>query len=101
MRRWHKPVPLQIKWADEVPDTPGVCVLLRRANDISSVLKIGPARSLRRMFQRECRTDYSSLADQPGAMMWMESWSDAEEASRLVGEYRRRHGRVPPLNSPY
>ena len=101
MRRWHKPMPLEIRLADEVPDTPGVCVLLRHAKDISSVLKIGPARSLRRMFQRECRTDYSSLPDRPGAMMWMESWSDAEEAARLVSEYRRRHGRVPPLNSPY
>lgn len=76
-------------------------MLLRDAADIASVLKIGPARSLRRMFERECREDAADRSVRPAAMMYCETTSDAEEAQRLVREYRRRHGRVPVLNSPF
>ena len=101
MRRWHKPVPLSRLKIHSVPDVPGVYVLLRDEKDISSVLKIGPARSLRRMFERELEPPGERLAETPTAMMFCETWADAEEASRLIGEYRRRHGRNPVLNSPY
>jgi len=33
--------------------------------------------------------------------MFLESRADAEEAQRLINEYRRKHGRVPVLNSPF
>ena len=101
MRRWHKPVALSRWNADAVPDTPGVYVLLRDERDISSVLKIGPARSLRRAFVRELEPPQERLAAIPTAMMFCESRADAEEAQRLITEYRRKHGRVPVLNSPF
>jgi hypothetical protein len=33
--------------------------------------------------------------------MYCESLANAEEADRLLQEYRRKHGRRPALNSPY
>jgi len=101
MVRWYKPVPLTRLRVDRVPDVPGVYVLLRDEADLSSVLKIGPARSLRRAFQRELEPSTGPLSQTPSAMMFYETWADAEEATRLIGEYRRKHGRVPPLNSPF
>ncbi|MED5547906.1 MAG: hypothetical protein VX529_00995 [Pseudomonadota bacterium] len=101
MRRWHKPVALSRWNADHVPDTPGVYVLLRDERDISSVLKIGPARSLKRAFLRELEPTGERQPAIPTAMMFCESRADAEEAQRLVTEYRRKHGRVPVLNSPF
>jgi hypothetical protein len=100
-RRWHKPVLLKPLRADQVPDVPGVHVLLADPARLNTVLKIGPSRSLRRVFERECALDYSREPVRPTAMMWFESWADAEEAQRLIAEYRRRNGRAPALNSPY
>lgn len=80
---------------------PGVYVLLSDPADLASVLKIGPARSLRRMFERECAPAEPGRADAPRAMMYCESLANAEEADRLLQEYRRKHGRRPALNSPY
>jgi excinuclease UvrABC nuclease subunit len=101
MRRWYKPVPLSRLNIRSVPDVSGVYVLLRDENDISSVLKIGPARSLRRTFERELEPAGERLAETPTAMMFCEARADAEEADRLIAEYRRRHGKKPVLNSPY
>lgn len=101
MRRWHKPLALSRWNTDVVPDTSGVYVLLRDERDISSVLKIGPARSLRRAFVRELEPTGERVPAMPTAMMFCESRADAEEAQRLIAEYRRKHGRVPVLNSPF
>lgn len=101
MRRWHKPVALSRWNVETVPDTPGVYVLLSDERDISSVLKIGPARSLQRAFARELEPAQERQPAIPTAMMFCESRADAEEAQRLITEYRRKHGRVPVLNSPF
>ncbi|MBO6765849.1 hypothetical protein [Maricaulis sp.] len=101
MKRWHKPVALSRFNTEMVPDVPGVYVLLCDERDISSVLKIGPARSLRRAFARELEPAGERQPAIPTAMMFMESRADAEEAQRLITEYRRKHGRVPVLNSPF
>ena len=101
MLRWYKPVPISSLRVPDVPDLPGVYVLLRDLNDISSVLKIGPARSLRAMFERELAVTDKGRGLHPQAMMFAETWADAEEAQRLIVAYKRKHGRPPPLNSPY
>ena len=99
--RWYKPVPLSPLKVHTVPDVPGVYVLLRDEADISSVMKIGPARSLRKMFEREVASPEKRPAARPAAMMYGETWADAREASRLIHEYRRKHGRAPALNSQF
>lgn len=101
MRRWHRPIPLSSNRALAVPDSPGVYVLLRDASDLRSVLKIGPARSLRKMFERELQPPSEYRPAEPSAMMYFETWSENPEAERLLAEYRRNNGRNPALNSPY
>ena len=101
MRRWHKPIPLSKLYAGRVPDTPGVFVLLEDESNLASVLKIAPARSLSQAFTRELEPPAGYQPAYPRAMMFFETWSDAAEAERLLGEYKRRHGRHPTLNSPY
>jgi len=101
MLRWYKPVHLSKLRVKDVPDLPGVYVLLRDPDDISSVLKIGPTRSLRAMFERELAIPDKGRGLHPSAMMFAETWADAEEAQRLIVAYKRKHGRPPPMNSQY
>jgi len=101
MRRWHKPIPLTKLYSGHVPDTPGVFVLLEDETRLNSVLKIASARSLKRAFQREIEPADDYRPATPEAIMFFETWSDVAEAERLLGEYRRRNGRNPVLNSPY
>ncbi|RKR00255.1 hypothetical protein [Maricaulis maris] len=101
MLRWYKPVHLSKLRVKDVPDLPGVYVLLRDPDDLSSVLKIGPARSLRAMFERELAIPDKGRGLHPKAMMFAETWADAEEAQRLIVAYKRKHGRPPVMNSPY
>jgi hypothetical protein len=101
MLRWYKPVPFSKLRVKDVPDLPGVYVLLRDPDDISSVLKIGPARSLRAMFERELAIPDKGRGLCPQAMLFAETWADAEEAQRLIVAYKRKHGRAPVMNSPY
>ena len=101
MLRWYKPVPLSKLRTKDVPDLPGVYVLLRDPGDLSSVLKIGPTRSLRAMFERELAIPDKGRGLHPAAMMFCETWSDAEEAQRLIFAYRRKHGRPPVMNSQW
>ena len=101
MLRWYEPVPFSKLRVKDVPDLPGVYVLLRDPDDISSVLKIGPARSLRAMFERELAIPDKGRGLCPQAMLFAETWADAEEAQRLIVAYKRKHGRAPVVNSPY
>lgn len=101
MRRWHKPIPLSNFQAGRVPDTPGVFVLLEDEGNLASVLKIAPARSLKRSFERELEPPAGYQPAYPTALMYFETFSEVAEAERLLGEYKRRHGRHPALNSPY
>lgn len=101
MRRWHKPIPLSKLHAGRVPDTPGVFVLLEDEANLASVLKISPARSLKRSFERELDPPAGYQPAYPSALMFFETFSEVAEAERLLSEYKRRHGRNPALNSPY
>ena len=101
MLRWYKPIPLTALRVADVPDRPGVYVLLGDPDDISSALKIAPARSLRDMYKREQAGSSDPHGPQPRGVMFAETWADAEEAARLIAAYRRVHGRPPPLNSQY
>jgi len=101
MLRWYKPVPISTMHVIDVPDTSGVYVLLRDVDDLSSVLKIGPTRSLRDMFKRELATADKGRGMHPTAMMFCETWADAEEAQRLIAAYKRKHGRAPVMNSQF
>jgi hypothetical protein len=101
MRRWHRPVPLSRLKATGVPMSSGVYVLLGDERDITSVLKIGPTRSLRAMFERELEPSGEYQSVRPAAMMFFETAVEAAEAERLLTEYRRNNGRNPALNSPY
>ncbi|MBR9825893.1 MAG: hypothetical protein GYB36_08845 [Alphaproteobacteria bacterium] len=101
MRRWHKPISLTKLNASRVPDRPGVFVLLESQDRLNSVLKIIPARSLKRAFYDALEPNEDYRQAMPRAAMFFETFSDAPEADRLLSEYRRRHGRNPVLNSPY
>ncbi|WP_297735196.1 hypothetical protein [uncultured Maricaulis sp.] len=101
MLRWYKPLPFSKLRVKDVPDLPGVYVLLRDPDDISSVLKIGPARSLRAMYERELAIPDKGRGLHPQAMMFAETWADAEEAQRLIVAYKRKHGRAPVMNSQW
>ncbi|MHA6287192.1 hypothetical protein [Maricaulis sp. CAU 1757] len=101
MSRWYKPVPLTPRARDTVPDESGVYVLLENEADLTSVLKIGPTRSLRRMFEREAEGPAAERPAKPTAMMFWPTSSDAREASRLIVEYRRKRGRSPALNAAF
>ncbi|WP_300531493.1 hypothetical protein [Maricaulis sp.] len=101
MRRWHKPIPLSSLLKARVPDTPGVYMLLGDESDLSSVLKIAPARSLRAAFERALEPADSYQPATPEALMFFETVSETAEAERLLGAYKRKHGQNPILNSPF
>lgn len=101
MRRWHKPIPLSSLLKSRVPDTPGVFMLLADEADLSTVLKIAPARSLRAAFERELEPADGYQPALPEALMFYETVTEAAEAERLLAAYRRKHGQNPALNSPF
>ncbi|WP_300555755.1 hypothetical protein [Maricaulis sp.] len=101
MRRWHKPIPLSSLLKARVPDTPGVFMLLAHEADLSSVLKIAPARSLRKAFERELEPADGYQPVLPEALMYFETVTETAEAERLLTAYRRKHGKNPALNSPF
>lgn len=101
MRRWHRPIPLTPLFEKDVPDRPGVYVLLEDERQLASVVKIMPTRSLLRGFRREIGGQDPEEKVRPSALMYFETAYEAEEADRLLREYRRNNGRRPALNSPF
>lgn len=101
MRRWHKPIPMSQLHETKVPDQSGVYVLLEDERDVSSIIKIAPARSLLRSFRREMHPADGYQPAMPQAMMYFETIYEAEEAQKFLDEFRRMRGRRPVLNSGY
>lgn len=101
MRRWHKPIPMSRYEERNIPEHSGVYVLLEDAKDVSSIIKIAPARNLLRSFRREMMPADGYSPATPEAMMYFETVYEAEEAQKFLEEYRRVRGRRPILNSGY
>lgn len=101
MRRWHKPIPMSQLHESKVPNGSGVYVLLENETDVSSIIKIAPARNLLRSFRREMHPEEGYQPALPKAMMYFETVYEAEEAQKFLEEFRRMRGRRPVLNSGY
>lgn len=101
MRRWHRPIPMSRLNEFDLPTTSGVYVLLSNERDISSIIKIAPARSLRQSFYRELMSDETHQPVYPKAMMYFETAYEAEEAQNFLEEFRRTRGKRPVLNSGF
>jgi hypothetical protein len=101
MRRWSSPITLSGLSQFEVPERPGVFVLLRSVKDPSTVLKIASARSLREAFLRTLDEPLENWPVTPEGFLFFEAVTETEEASRLLAEYRRRRGERPMYNSGF
>jgi hypothetical protein len=101
MRRWSSPIPFSGPRQYEIPERPGVFVLLRSVKDPSTVLKIASARSLREAYLRTLNEPAGNWPVAPEGFLFFEAVTETEEATRLLAEYRRKRGERPMYNSGF
>jgi hypothetical protein len=101
MRRWSSPIPLTGLSQYEVPERPGVFVLLGSVEDPTTVLKIASARSLREAFLRTLDEPIGNWPVTPEGFLFFEAVTETEEATRFLAEYRRKRGHRPMYNSGF
>lgn len=97
MRHWHRPIPLTGIIEADLPDGPGVYVLLERESDPSSVVKIAAAQSLLRAFQLE----FEAHRDTDGSrgFTFFETPDAASEAAGFLSEFETSRGFTPAMNA--
>ena len=97
MRHWHRPIPLTGIIEADLPDGPGVYVLLESESDPSSVMKIASAQSLLRAFELEFET-HRETDSSPG-FTFFETQDAASEAAAFLAEFETSRGFTPAMNA--
>lgn len=99
MRHWHRPIPLTGIIETDLPEGPGVYVLLETDNDPSGVMKIAAAQSVLNAYHLEFEARHSHGDNRPLGFTFYETSDAASEATTFLAEFEVSRGFTPVLNT--
>jgi hypothetical protein len=97
---WSAPVALRDLYAMDIPDEPGVFALMAGQRE-SDIVYIGGSKGLRAEFLTEIASQAKLAHPHAQFFSYARSLAPNEQVAKEIAVFRRRHGRIPRLNSGF